>query len=42
MVKWSDTSENGLGQLQIVQIQHTYVISSKKKFQEENFSVLPF
>jgi hypothetical protein len=30
MVKWSDTSENVLRQLQIVQIQHTYVISSQK------------
>jgi hypothetical protein len=30
MVKWSDMSENVLRQLQIVQIQHTYVISSQK------------
>jgi hypothetical protein len=30
MVKWSDTSENVLRQQQIVQIQHTYVISSQK------------
>jgi hypothetical protein len=30
MVKWSGTSKNVLRQLQIVQIQHTYVISSKK------------
>ena len=32
MVKWSDTGENVLRQLQIIQIQHTYVISSQKKF----------
>jgi hypothetical protein len=30
MVKWSDTSENMLRQLQIVKIQYTYVISSQK------------
>jgi hypothetical protein len=30
MVKWSETSENVLRQLQIVQIQHTYVTSSQK------------
>jgi hypothetical protein len=30
MVKWSYTSENVLSQLQIIQIQHTYVISSQK------------
>jgi hypothetical protein len=30
MVKWSDTSENVVRQLQIVQIQHIYVISSQK------------
>jgi hypothetical protein len=30
MVWWSDTGENVLRQLQIVQIQHTYVISSQK------------
>jgi hypothetical protein len=30
MLKWSDTSENVLRQLQIVQIWHTYVISSEK------------
>jgi hypothetical protein len=30
MVKWSDMSESVLGLLQIVQIQHTYVISSQK------------
>jgi hypothetical protein len=40
MVKWSDTSENVLRQLQIIQIQHTYVISSKK-CKKQNFSV-PF
>jgi hypothetical protein len=30
MVRWSDTDENVLRQLQIIQIQHTYVISSQK------------
>jgi hypothetical protein len=30
MVTWSDTSENVFRQLQIVQIQDTYVISSQK------------
>ena len=34
MVKWSDTGENVLRQLQIIQIQHTYVISSQKKIKE--------
>jgi hypothetical protein len=30
MVRWSDTGENALRQLQIIQIQHTHVISSYK------------
>jgi hypothetical protein len=30
MVKWSDTSESVLRELQIVQIQYTYVVSSQK------------
>jgi hypothetical protein len=30
MVKWSDTSEDVLRQLQVVQMQHTYVISLQK------------
>jgi hypothetical protein len=30
MFRWSDISENVLRQLQIIQIQHTYVISSQK------------
>jgi hypothetical protein len=30
MVKWSDTSENVLRQLQIVQVQQIHVISSQK------------
>jgi hypothetical protein len=30
MVKWSDTSDNVLRQPKILQIQHTYVISSQK------------
>jgi hypothetical protein len=30
MDKWSDTGENVLWQVQIIQIQHTYVISSQK------------
>jgi hypothetical protein len=30
MVKWLDTTENVLRQLQIVQIQHTYVIRPQK------------
>jgi hypothetical protein len=35
MVKWSDTSENVLRHLQILQIQHTYVISSQKKLKRK-------
>jgi hypothetical protein len=42
MLKWSHTSENVLRQLQIVQIQHIYVISSQKNKKKQNFSVLPF
>jgi hypothetical protein len=30
--KWLDTGENVLSQLQIVQIQHTYVTTLKKKY----------
>jgi hypothetical protein len=30
VVRWSDTGEDMLRQLQILQIQHTYVISSQK------------
>jgi hypothetical protein len=30
MVRWSDASENVLRQLQIMQIEHMYVISSQK------------
>jgi hypothetical protein len=38
MVKWSDASENVLRQLQVVQIQHAYVISSQKNEKIELFS----
>jgi hypothetical protein len=31
MVRWSDTGENVLRQLQIIQIRHTYIINSQKK-----------
>jgi hypothetical protein len=37
MVKWSDTSENVLRQLQIVQIQYTYVRSSQKNLKNRTF-----
>jgi hypothetical protein len=42
MVKWSETSENVLRQLQIVQIQHTYVISSEKNLKNRTFWSYPF
>jgi hypothetical protein len=41
MVEWSDTGENMLRQLSIIQIQHMYVISSQK-IKKKNFSGLPF
>jgi hypothetical protein len=37
MVRWSVTCENVLRQLQIVEIQHTYVISSQKNKKIELF-----
>jgi hypothetical protein len=37
MVKWSDMSENVLRWLQIIQIQHTYVISSQKNLKNGIF-----
>jgi hypothetical protein len=42
MVKWSDTSENVLRQLQILQIQHTYVISPQKNLKNKTFHSYPF
>jgi hypothetical protein len=42
MVKLSDTIENVLRQLQIVQIQHTYVISSQKNLKNRTFRSYPF
>jgi hypothetical protein len=42
MVKWADTSENVLRQLQIVQVQHTYVISSQKNLKNRTFWSHPF
>jgi hypothetical protein len=42
MVKLSDTRENVLRQLQIVQIQHTYVISSQKNVKNRTFQSNPF
>jgi hypothetical protein len=39
MVKWSGTSENVLRQLQIVQVQHTYVISSQKNNKKKELFV---
>jgi hypothetical protein len=41
MVRWLDTGENVLRQLQIIQIQHMYVTSSQK-IKKKNFSGLPF
>jgi hypothetical protein len=37
MGKWSDTSENVLRQLQIVRVEHTYVISSQKNVKIRTF-----
>jgi hypothetical protein len=42
MVKWSDTSENMLRQLQIVQVQHAYVTNSQKHLKNRTFRPLPF
>jgi hypothetical protein len=42
MVKWSDTSENVLRQLKIIQIQRTYVISSQKNLKNGNFQSYSF
>jgi hypothetical protein len=42
MVKSSDTSEDVLRQLQIVQIQHTYVISSQKDLKNRTFRSYSF
>jgi hypothetical protein len=42
MVKLSDTSENVLKQLQVVQVQHTYVISSQKNLKNWTFWFYPF
>jgi hypothetical protein len=42
MAWWSDTGENVLRQLQIVQIQCTYVKSSQKNLQNITFLSYPF
>jgi hypothetical protein len=39
VVRWSDTSENVLRQLQIIQLQHAYVINSQKS---KTFRSYPF